>query len=240
MKWKSDRRWSLLTALSFAIFCLPLAALMTRHVGARPEQFPGFGIFHKEVDTLVLGALRGSMPGSSLDSEWKFALLAAGCLALLGAIWAIRRKVLTVPLAYGGFLSGFLLIAVVTNKSIGKMPADYYLGISAPLFALLLWFAVDAIPLVAGPALALILIAGTATATPIMVPRDYRKILTKIRLDCSHCAVLVSSGGGIAVPACSLYESKGLDIYLLNPRRHAGGCGAKDRQRSRDLPDSGK
>jgi Dolichyl-phosphate-mannose-protein mannosyltransferase len=217
VKWKSDRRWSLLTALSFVIFCVPLAALATKHVGARPEQFPGFGIFHKEVDTLVLGALRGSMPGSSLESEWKYALLGAGCLALFGGVWAIRRKLLTVPLAYGGFLSGFMLIAMVTNKSIGKMPTDYYLGISAPLFALLLWFAVDTIPLVAGPALALILIAGTVTATPIMVPRDYRKILTKISSDCSHCAVLVSSGGGIAVPACSLYESKGLDIYLLNP-----------------------
>jgi hypothetical protein len=101
-----------------------LAALATRHVGARPEQFPGFGIFRKEVDTLVLGALRGSMPGSSLESEWKYALLGAGCLALFGGVWAIRGKLLTVPLAYGGFLSGFLLIAVVTNKSIGKMPTD--------------------------------------------------------------------------------------------------------------------
>jgi hypothetical protein len=96
------------------------------------EQFPGFGIFRKEVNTLVLDALRGSMPGSSLESEWKYALLRAGCLALFGGVWAIRRKPLAVPLAYSGFLSGFLLFTIVTDKSIGELPTDYYLGISAP------------------------------------------------------------------------------------------------------------
>ena len=217
VNWKSDRRWSLLTVLSFAIFCAPFAALATRHVGARPQQYPGFDNFHKEVDTMLGGALRGSMPGSSFEPLWKYALLGAGCLALFGGIWAIRRKLFTVPLAYGSFLFAFLLIAIMTNKSIEKMPSDYYLGISAPLFALLLWFAVDAIPVFSGPVLALTLFVGTVTASPMMVPRDYRKILTKIRSDCDHCAVLVSTGGGIAVPACALYESKGLDVYLLNP-----------------------
>jgi hypothetical protein len=217
VKLKSDRRWSLLTALSFTIFCLPLLALVKRHMGARPQQFPGFGIFHQELDTLILGALRGSMPGSSFDLVWKYVLLAAGCISLVGAVWAIRRNMFTVPFAYGGFLVSFLLIAIVTNKSVGKMPIDYYLGISAPLFALLIWFAVDAFPRVTIPTLGIMLFAGTVTAIPMMAPRDYRKILSKIRSECVDCAVVVSSGGGIAVPACSLYEAKGLDIYLLNP-----------------------
>src|SRR5271165_5354580 len=56
--WKADRRWSVWTALSFAAFCSPLMLLVTRHVGARPHQFPGFGVFRKEVDALLFAALK--------------------------------------------------------------------------------------------------------------------------------------------------------------------------------------
>ena len=95
------------------------------------------------------------------------------------------------------------------------MPIDYYVGIGAPFFALLLWFAVDFIPVIAGPVIALTIVVGSVTATPMLVVRDYRKMMTKIRSECDHCAVLVSEGSGAAVPACTLYEAKGLDVYLL-------------------------
>jgi len=213
-QWKSDRRWSVLTVSSFALFCSPLALLVTRHVAARPDQFPGFGNFRKEIDTIVGGALRGSLPGSTLDS-FTYLFFAGGLLALVGGIYALRRKFNTVPLAYASFLGAFLLTAVVTNKSIQKMPIDYYLGIGAPFFAVLLWFAIDFIPVIAGPVIALTIVVGSVTATPMMVPRDYRKMMTKIRSECDHCAVVVSEGSGAAVPACTLYEAKGLDVYLL-------------------------
>jgi hypothetical protein len=154
------------------------------------------------------------MPYSSLWLVWKYAVLVAGCFALAGAIWAIRHKLVALPLAYSAFLGAFLMTAIVTHKSIIKMPNDYYLGISAPLLVILIWLGAQAVP-IASPILAAVIILGAATATPIMSYGDFRKMLAEIRSDCDRCAVVVGWGYGGAVPACVLYEAKGLDIHLL-------------------------
>jgi hypothetical protein len=211
--WKTERRWVLWTAFSFGASCAPLTLLVTKHMGARPGQFPVFGVFRKEVYTLLTGAIEGAMPSTTLWPEWHLALLLGALIAVVGGIWAIRRKVFVLPLAYAAFLCGFLLLSVVTHKSISKMPADYYLGIGAPLLALLFTYGVTAIPLTI-PVLAFALVAGTATAAPMMPSVDYRTITKQIRLECDHCAVLAPDGYPSAVPACLVYESKGtLDVF---------------------------
>jgi Dolichyl-phosphate-mannose-protein mannosyltransferase len=212
--WKTDRRWALWTAFSFAAFCSPLTLLVTKHVAARPHQYPGFGIFRKEVYALITGALRGALPSTSLWPLWRLVLLMAALFAAVGGIWAIRRKLFTLPFAYGAFLCGFLFMSMVTHKSIAKMPNDYYLGIGAPLLALLIACGVNAVPL-ASPLLAIALVAGTITAMPMMPTINYRLMLEHIRAECDHCAVLAGFGYGGTVPACALYEAKGLDVYML-------------------------
>jgi len=218
---KLQRRWALLTSGSFVAFCLPTGVLVLKHVGARPGQFPQFGSLHREVDAMLGGALRSGLPSSSLGA-WKYVLILGACLALLGGVWGIVRRFGIVPLSYGLFLCCFLATAIAANKSIVKMPADYYLGVSAPLFALLLWYAVCSVPLVAGPLTGVIVMIGVITFTPMMAPRDYRKLMNDIRADCDHCVVVVSAGSGAAVPACVLYEGKGLDIRLLHTGESPG------------------
>jgi hypothetical protein len=211
--WKTDKRWAAWTASSFTIFCSPLVLLVAKHVGARPHQIPPFGNLRKEIDALLFAAVKSAMPGTTLGGlEWRLALLFAAVLAVAGGIWTLRRGLFTIPFAYAGFLCGFLVLSMVTHKSIARMPNDYYLGISAPLFAFLLAYGVNAFPL-ASPALALVLIAGTVTTTPMMMPSsNFRAMANEIRPECNHCALLAA---GPAVPACVLYEAKGMDVFLL-------------------------
>ncbi len=217
--WKTDRRWALQTALWFNALCAPLTFLVANHVVARPHQYPGFGIFRKEVRALLVGTVAGAMPSTSLWRRWLLALLVAAVFAIAGAVFAIRRKQFTLPFAYAAFLCGFLFIAIATNKSIIKMPNEYYLGIGAPLLVLLMANGVNAIPL-ASPLLAAAIIIGTATAkpTPMFSVPDYRGMMGHIRSECHQCAVVAGFGWGGSVPACVLYEAKGLDVYLLQSR----------------------
>jgi len=212
--WKTQRRWAVWTGIGFVAICSPLTILVAKHAGARPQQFPVFGIFRKEVYALMAGALEGALPSTSLWPLWRLVLLLGLLIALVGGVWALRLKQVALPLAYGAFLCGFLLLCIVTHKSVVKMPADYYLGVGAPLLILLIASGLDAVPLMS-PVLAAALVAGTVTATPMMSTIDYRDMLRHIRKECNHCAVLVGFGEGGAVPACVLYEAKGLDVFLL-------------------------
>jgi hypothetical protein len=211
-------------ALSFAALCAPLTILVANHVGARPHQYPEFGIFRKEVHALLKGAVEGAMPSTSLWRYWFLALLVAQLLALAGGIFTLWRKQFTLPFAYAAFLCGFLLIAIATNKSIVKMPNEYYLGVGAPLLVLLIAYGVNAAP-PASPLLAVAIVAGTLTAmaTPMFSIPDYRSMVGHIRSECDHCAVLVGFGWGGAIPACVLYEANGLDVYLLKSKDTPGG-----------------
>ena len=215
--WRMARGWAVITSLSFIAFCMPLTVLLAKHVEARPHQYPGFGPFRKEVTALLRASLEGAVPHSSLGVIWKLALLTVGTLAILGAVWAIRHGSYTLPLSYAGFLFSFLATAIVTGKSISKMPNDYYLGVGAPLLVLLVWLSLSAIPL-AVPILALIFLGGSLTATPIMEYTNYRAMVAEMRRNCNHCAIVVGYGYGGAVPACILYEARDLDVYLLKAK----------------------
>jgi hypothetical protein len=215
--WKTNRRCGLWTALSFIAFCAPLTILVAHHMSARPHQFPVFGIFHKEVHALVRGAVEGAMPYTPLWRHSNLALLVAALFPTAGGVWAIRRRLFTLPFTYATFLCGFLFLAIATHKSIERMPNGYYLGIGAPLLVLLIAYGVNAVPL-ASPLLAFALVVGTVMATPMMPTIDYRAMLGHIRSECDHCAVLAGYGYGGAVPACTLYEAKGLEVFLLRKR----------------------
>ena len=49
-----------------------------------------------------------------------------------------------------------------------------------------------------------------------MALRDYRQMVTEIRPNCDHCAILVGYGWGGAAAACVLYEAKSFGCLLLN------------------------
>ncbi len=215
VKWKSNRRWVWLTAISFAICDAPLIPLLRVHIGARPLQYPGFGIFHEEMWALLKGSMESIMPSTWLPC-WTIALTVAGSFVAFGCWWAYKRNKLLVPFAYGAFLCGFLLLAIVTNKSIAKMPTDYYLGIAAPFVALLIGYGVTALPRTT-PLLALVVIAGALTPISMTKSIDYRAMMTQVRSQCPDCPILVGVGYAGAVPACILYENKGMNVYLLKP-----------------------
>jgi dolichyl-phosphate-mannose-protein mannosyltransferase len=213
-EWKSNRRWVWLTAISFAFCDAPLIPLLRVHIGARPLQYPGFGIFHKELWALLKGSMESIMPSTWLPG-WTIALFVAASFVAAGCWWAYRRNKLLVPFSYAAFLCGFLLLAIVTNKSIGKMPTDYYLGIAAPFAALLIGYGVTALPR-ATPLLALVVIAGALTPVSMTKSVDYRAMMSRVRAQCPDCPILVGVGYAGAVPACVLYENKGMNVYLLN------------------------
>jgi len=219
-QWKANRRWVLLTAITFGLFCAPQIVLLRVHIAARPQQYPGFTSLYEESCALLNGAIGGAMPHSWL-SGWGLVLLLGACLAVLGAWWAYNKREFLVPLSYAAFLCGFLLLAMTTNKSLTKMPTEYYLGVGTPFLALLIGFGASALPR-AMPVLAVLLLAGAFTATPITHTTDYRKMLAEMRSKCSECPIVVGVGYMGAIPACVLYEAKGMRVLLLGSNDTVG------------------
>ena len=140
---------------------------------------------------------------------------------MLGAWWAYNKREFLLPLSYVAFLCGFLLLAMTTNKSLTKMPTEYYLGIGTPFLALLIGFGASAFPR-ASPLLAALLLAGAFTATPITHTTDYRKMLAEMRSKCRECPIVVGVGYMGAIPACVLYEAKGMQVLLLGSNDTVG------------------
>jgi hypothetical protein len=212
-EWKTNRRWVWLTVISFSICDAPLIPLLRVHIGARPLQYPEFGVFHKELWALLKGSMESIMPSTWLPG-WTIALFVAASFVSFGCWWAYKQNKLLVPFTYGAFLGGFLLLAFITNKSIAKMPTDYYLGIAAPFAALLIGYGVSALPR-ATPLLALVVITGALTPVSMTKSINYRAMMSQVRSQCPDCPILVGVGYAGAVPACVLYENKGMNVYLL-------------------------
>ena len=213
-RWKTDFRWVLFTLLSFGLCSLPLLGLLRAHFDARPHQYPGFGLFPEEVWALIKGSLQGVMPYTWL-AGWGIVLLVGAVFAAAGLRFAIKESKWEVPVAYGIFLSSFLLLAVCTDKSIVKMPSAYYLGLAAPWLALLIGYGVELLPrlrwLLAG-----CIVMGVIASRPIVNSTDYREMVARMQAKCSHCPIVVGTGFVGAVPACVLYESRGMPVFLLN------------------------
>lgn len=213
-EWKRDRLWAWATISSFAIGVAPLLLLLRVHLTARPLQYPGFGPPHKEFYALLKSAIETALPNSGLPG-WGFAWFTAATIACLGIWHCYRQRKAAAPLLYAGFLLGFFLMAVATQKSIVKMPGDYYLGIGAPLLALLIGFGLQTLPRV-NPLFVLLIVAGMASANPIIKSTDYRAIAERMRMQCSDCTVVVGNGYAGAVPASVLYETKRMKIIAMN------------------------
>jgi hypothetical protein len=107
-------------------------------------------------------------------------------------------------------------LALLTNKSIVKMPTAYYLGLAAPWLALLIGYGINAFPRVA-PLFASIVMLGLMAARPIVSTVDYRQMVSRMRAECSHCPIVVGTGFAGTVPACVLYEARGMPVFLLRP-----------------------
>jgi hypothetical protein len=208
-EWRAKSRWVFLTVSSFVLGCLPLVPLLRVQMGARPEQYPGFGAFHKEFWALLKGSMESVMPNAWIP-HWGFALWLGAFFIVLGC-WRARKNAALLPSTYLGFLCAFLLLAVLTNKSIAKMPTDYYLGIATPVMAVLIGFGVNTLP-AASPALALAIIAGTLTQVSMTKAPNYREMVQSIRAKCPHCPILVAAGYVGAIPACVVYEGQGLPV----------------------------
>jgi uncharacterized membrane protein len=214
-RWKWDRWWATVTACSFAFFSAPLLLLLRVHMGARPHQYPGFGWFPWELWALLKGSMQGVAPNTFLPG-WKTVLLLVAVLALAGMRFAIRRDRFTLPILYTAFLLGFLVLAMVTNKSIAQMPTAYYLGLSAPWLALLVGYGVNALPR-ARYLLAPMAAVGLIAAQPIVTTINYRQMMRQMRAECSECSIVVGNGYAGAVPASVLYEAHGMHVFLLTP-----------------------
>jgi Dolichyl-phosphate-mannose-protein mannosyltransferase len=224
-QWKTDRRWSMLTAISFIILCAPLLVLVMRQLHARPDQYAGFGTWRAELKAMLKGSIGSALPGSSVFLVRRLTVIIGACFAAMGGFYALRHKAVVVPVAYCAFLAGFFVMADATNKSIISMPGHYYLGLGAPLLALLVSFGMSAFLRASAPLalllvapLALLLFVGAATATPIFNNGDFRSIVGRVRSECNSCAIVVGAGSGYGrgVPAQVLYEAKGMNVFVLN------------------------
>jgi Dolichyl-phosphate-mannose-protein mannosyltransferase len=213
-RWKSDRRWVAWTALSLGLCASPLLLLLRVHLLARPQQYPGFGFFPVELWSLLKGTLQSAMPNTWLPG-WGLLLLLGAYVAAAGVWSAVTQKKFALPLLYGAFLCAFLLLAILTNKSVAQMPSAYYLGLAAPWLALLIGFGFNASPRVS-PALALLIGVGVIAAKPIVTTKDYRQMVSAFRADCPECSIVVGKGYAGAAPACVLYEAKGMPVVLVN------------------------
>jgi len=219
-RWKSNRRWAVVTVASFAICCAPLLPLLRVHLFARPQQYPIFGAFPRELWALLKGSMEGAMPSTWLP-HWGFALCVSACFVALGCWWCRKRGDFLLPFIYLAFLMGFFVLAILTNKSIAKMPTDYYLGLAVPMVALLIGFGVNTAPR-ASSLLAAVVVAGTVTSVSMTKSKDYRTMVQQIRSECPECPILVGVGYAGAIPACVLYEAKGANVFLLKPQDTVG------------------
>jgi len=216
LAWQTARAWVIRSFCVFTALCLPVLPFVAHQAGGRPYQYRGFGILRKEISALITGAVSGALPSTTLWPAWHWALLFAGLCAIAGGIWAVRHKQFTLPLTYVMFIAGFFLLAVITHKSIIKMPRDYYLGIAAPIFALLESYAVCAFPM-ALPVLGAVLLTGTITAAPMMPTTDYRAVAREIRSECNNCVVLVGNGSGGIIASTVFYDGQDLPVRVLAP-----------------------
>lgn len=217
---RTDRRWVAWTLLSFGFCSAPLVWLLQIHMAARPNQYARFGALPQEVWALLKGSMQGILPNTSLPA-WGLAVIAGGFFVCAGSWSAIKKRKWAVPAFYGAFLCSFLLLAVVTDKSIVQMPSAYYLGIAAPWLALLIGYGVRSFPRVS-PLLAMIVVVGLSTASPIVRTVDYRHMVSRMRAECSRCAIIAGTGFAGAVPACVLYEARGMPVFLLRPGDSVG------------------
>ena len=214
-EWKRHRAWVTQTALTFAAGVAPLVALLRTHFAARPQQYTGLGPLPRELFALVKGSVADTLSNSWLPG-WGFALIIVVAFVLAGIRWSWERRAYWIPAVYLGFLSGLFLLSVATNKSIEKMPVEYYAGIAAPWLALLVGFGVNAYPRWS-PVLLVVVVTGMMTAAPLVKSTDYRLLASRIRSECSGCVVVVGNGYAGAVPACILYESGGMKVITANP-----------------------
>lgn len=212
-RWKTDRKWVVSALLSFGLCSVPLLWLLRVHMVARPNQYPGFGFFPEEVWALLKGSMQGVMPNTWLPA-WGLAVIVGAFFVGAGLWSALKKQQWSVPFYCASFLCGFLLVAIVSNKSIMKMPSAYYLGLAAPWLALLIGHGVNVFPRVS-PVLALVGVVGLFAEQPIVTSVDYRQIVGRMRAECSHCPIVVGAGFAGAVPACVLYESRGMPVFLL-------------------------
>lgn len=213
-RWRPDRRWVVFTLLSFGLCCSPLLLLLRIHVVARPHQYLGFGFLPEEAWALIKGSLQGVMPYTWLPG-WGIILFVGAFFAAVGMWLMIKRSEWELPVIYGAFLCSFLLLAVFTNKSIVKMPSAYYLGLAAPWLALLIGYGVEVFPRLRW-LLACCIAIGVIASRPIVSTVDYRQMVARMQVKCSHCPIVVGTGFVGAVPACVLYESRGMSVFLLN------------------------
>jgi len=220
LSWKTDRRWAVLTGVSFLLLSSPLSILVL-HTGSTGA-FPHFEQLGHELHALVKSSVAAAMPSASEESlwqnwrHWNWVMYIVTAFAIMGTSLAIRRKQFLVPWTYAAFLGCFFAISIVTDKSIAKMPAEYYVGIATPFFVLLVAYGVNAIP-TASPILALCIAVGTVTSTKVPMWRtpDYRLMIKEIRSECSDCAIVVGTGWGRGVPGCVLYEAKANNVHPL-------------------------
>lgn len=229
-RWKRDSKWVVWTLLSFGLCSAPLLWLLQVHMMARPNQYPEFGFLPHELWALLKGSMQGVMPNTWLPG-WGLAVIIGAFFVCTGLWSALKMQKWSVPIFYAAFLCSFLLLAVATHKSIAKMPTAYYLGLAAPWQALLIGYGVKVFPRVTS-LLALVVGLGLIAQQPIVTSVDYRQLVGRMKAECSHCPIVVGAGFAGAVPACVLYESRGMPVFLLRPEdsvaevaRRTGGHG---------------
>jgi hypothetical protein len=213
-RWNSNRRWVYFTCFSFVLGSLPLLPLLRAHFTARPRQYPGFGNPAVEIGALLKGTVAGAMPSSWLP-HWGIAVFVGAVFVVLGFHYLAKRKEWVVLATCVSFLCGFLLLALLTNKSIAQMPVEYYTGLATPLVAILMAAGLVAAPRLA-PVLLVLLAVGNLTPATITKSIDYRQMAERIYNECPNCPILVGKGYAGAVPACLLYESRGSRVVLLD------------------------
>ena len=213
---KSQRRWSLSTALLFFLGIAALLPMLKIQAAARMAQYPETAPLLREMTALIGGEIVATFPLSSkLPIAVLSTLLVAACVFL-----GIRRSLVNknfIPLL--SFLAFNLFFFTIEHSGHNPLPDSfpipYYLGFCVPPLVFLIGYGVEQ-----RPPLALLLLLTLLVSTLTWTDRGFPlstvgKLIVDIRSHCEGCVVVVSAVNGRGTAAALLYQLRDVPVFVL-------------------------
>ncbi len=145
-EWPRQKLRSLVPMGSFVLFSLPVLPVLLHATGLRPEQYAGFKGWLPEVAYTFRGLCLQLLSQPHQIGLWagRIAIALTGLLILAALGWALRKsnQSAVAKLCVAAILTqffGMLMLFAVTNKTlVTHDSAARYLGVAAPLLAVLM------------------------------------------------------------------------------------------------------
>lgn len=214
--WKSQRRWSLCSALLFSLGVAALVPMLKVQAAARMSHYPTTAPLYREASVLVVGELVAGFP---LSSKLWIAVISAALVGV-GFILGTRRSMAErnlVPLIGFLFFSlAFLLLEQSSRKALpDNFPIPYYVGFCVPTFVFLISYGVEELPPL-GLMLLPALLASALSWTDRGFPRsNVDQVVAELHHGCDSCLVVVSAVNARGSAAALLYRLRDVPVLVF-------------------------